>query len=90
MPGGPAGVPRILVLPGWSVKRTAVSGIPVLAARRIHAYFARMHALPEMTDSMVERISEQLDSYCRVGALVPPAPPPPQEQREEDVIPTLH
>lgn len=86
----PVGVRPILVLPGWSVKRTAVSGIPVLAARRIHAYFARMHALPEMSDSMIERISEQLDSYCRVVALVPPAPPPPQEHLEEDGIPTLH
>jgi hypothetical protein len=73
----PVAVRPILVLPGWSVKRTAVSGIPVLAARRIHAYFARMQPLNEMTDTMVERISEQLDRHCRVVALVPPAPPPP-------------
>jgi hypothetical protein len=69
----PVAVRPILVLPGWSVKRTAVSGIPVLAARRIHAYFARMHPLPAMTDTMVERISEQLDGHCRVVALLPAA-----------------
>ncbi len=73
----PVAVRPMLVLPGWSVKRTAVSGIPVLAARRIHAYFARMQPLAEMTDTMVERISEQLDRHCRVVALLPPAPPPP-------------
>jgi len=76
----PLTVRPILVLPGWSVKRTAVSGIPVLAARRIHAYFERMHPLAEMTDTMVERVCVQLDSHCRVVALVPPAPPP----REHD------
>lgn len=86
----PVAVRPILVLPGWSVKRTAVSGIPVLAARRIGAYFARMHALAEMTDTMIERISEQLDSHCRVVALVPPAPPHPLEEHRDDAIPTLH
>lgn len=76
----PMAVRPMLVLPGWSVKRTAVSGIPVLAARRIHAYFARMHPLPEMTDMMIERIVAQLDQHCRVVAVVPPAPPPPREE----------
>jgi hypothetical protein len=84
----PVAVRPILVLPGWSVKRTAISGIPVLAARRIHAYFARMHALAEMTDTMIERISEQLDRHCRVVALVPPAPPPPPAREHgEDAVP---
>jgi hypothetical protein len=71
----PVAVRAILVLPGWSVKRTAVSGIPVLAARRINAYFGRMRALPEMSDTMVERIADQLDRHCRVIAVVPPEPP---------------
>jgi len=69
----PVGVRAILVLPGWSVKRTAVSGIPVLAARRVNAYFSRMRALPEMTDTMIDRIAGQLDRHCRVVAVVPPA-----------------
>jgi hypothetical protein len=73
----PVAVRAILVLPGWSVKRTAVSGIPVLAARRINAYFGRMRALPEMNDTMVERIAEQLDQHCRVIAVVTPEPPGP-------------
>jgi len=80
----PIAVRPILVLPGWSVKRTAISGIPVLAARRIHAYFERMQPLPEMTDTMVERVSEQLDRHCRVVALVPPAPP---EEHPRDAVP---
>jgi hypothetical protein len=72
----PVGVRPILVLPGWSVKRTAVSGIPVLAARRISAYFSRVRPLAEMTDTMIERIAEQLDQRCRVIAVVPPEPAP--------------
>jgi Nuclease-related domain len=86
----PVAVRAILVLPGWSVKRTAVSGIPVLAARRVNAYFSRMRPLPEMTDTMVDRIAEQLDRHCRVVALVPPVPPaapreepPPQPHQRE-------
>ena len=70
----PVAVRALLVLPGWSVKRTAVSGIPVLAARRINAYFGRMRALPEMSDTMIERIADQLDRHCRVIAVVPPEP----------------
>jgi hypothetical protein len=92
----PIGVRAILVLPGWSVKRTAVSGIPVLAARRVSAYFSRMRPLPEMTDTMVERVSEQLDGLCRIVALVPPVeqpqpqePPPPPQQPEEQAA-TVH
>jgi hypothetical protein len=68
----PIAVRAILVLPGWWVKRTAVSGIPVLAARRLGAYFARMRELPEMTDTLVDRIADQLDSRCRVIAVMPP------------------
>ena len=68
----PVTVRAILVLPGWWVKRTAVSGIPVLAARRIGAYFARMHPLPEMTDTLIDRIADQLESRSRVIAVVPP------------------
>jgi hypothetical protein len=70
--GEPVPVRPILVLPGWSVKRTAVSGIPVLAAHRIQAYFERMRALPVMGEGMIERIAERLDQRCRVVAVGPP------------------
>ena len=83
--GEPVTVRPILVLPGWSVKRTAVSGIPVLAARRIQAYFQRMRARPEMTETMIERIAEQIDRSCRVVAVVTP---PPAAQHKES--PTVH
>jgi hypothetical protein len=33
-----------------------------------------MRALPEMTDTMIERIADQLDRHCRVIAVVPPEP----------------
>jgi hypothetical protein len=84
----PVTVRPVLVLPGWSVKRTAVSGIPVLAAWRIHAYFERMRPLAEMTDTMAERICAQLDAHCRVvavvPALVPAAAPEVSSRREEE------
>lgn len=73
--GEPVAVRPILVLPGWSVKRTAVSGIPVLAAWRIQAYFERMRPRPEMSDTLIERIAGQLEQRCRVVALVPAAAP---------------
>ena len=80
----PVAVRAILVLPGWSVKRTAVSGIPVLAARRINAYFGRMRTLPEMNDTMIERIADQLDRHCRVIAVVAPEPPATSAQGDEN------
>jgi len=83
----PVAVRAILVLPGWSVKRTAVSGIPVLAARRINAYFGRMRALPEMTDTMIERIADQLDRHCRVIAVVAPEPPETSARGDENRAP---
>jgi hypothetical protein len=85
----PVPVRPVLVLPGWSVKRTAVSGIPVLAAWRIHAYFGRMQPLAEMTDTMAERICEQLDRHCRVVAVVPVAAPQ-QQPRPEAAAATVH
>lgn len=63
------------LLPGWSVKRTAVSGIPVLAAWRIQAYFERMRPRTEMSDTLIERIAGQLEQRCRVVALVPAVVP---------------
>ena len=84
--GEPVNVRPILVLPGWSVKRTAVSGIPVLAAHRIQAYFARMKPLQSSSEDLLERICEQLEERCRVVA-VPDEPPP--SPTAEGRIPTL-
>jgi len=84
--GEPVAVRPILVLPGWSVKRTAVSGIPVLAARRLQAYFQRMRARPEMTETTIERIAEQIDRSCRVVAVIPPA----AEKRGQGQVSAVH
>jgi len=61
-------VQPMLVLPGWSVKRTAVSGIPVLAARRIGHFFRKLHSEPAMSEAMIERLAQQLDLRCRSAA----------------------
>ena len=61
-------VQPLLVLPGWSVKRTAVSGIPVLAARRIGHFFAKLAREPKMSEAMIERLAAQLDLRCRNAA----------------------
>jgi len=58
-------VQPLLVLPGWSVKRTAVSGIPVLAARRIGHFFGKLSREPAMSEAMIERLAQQLDLRCR-------------------------
>jgi len=58
-------VQPLLVLPGWSVKRTAVSGIPVLAARRIEHFFRKLALEPKMSEAMIERLVAQLDLRCR-------------------------
>ena len=42
-----------------------------------------------MTDTMVERIAEQLDRHCRVVAVVPAAAPQ-QQTRPEDAAATVH
>jgi hypothetical protein len=61
-------VQPMLVLPGWSVKRTAVSGIPVLAARRIGHFFGALRRQPVMSEAMIERLAQQLDLRCRNAA----------------------
>jgi hypothetical protein len=67
----PVAVRALLVLPGWSVKRTAVSGIPVLAARRINAYFGRMRrAAGDERNPWSIASPRQLDRHCRVIAVV--------------------
>lgn len=57
-------VQPIVVLPGWRVRRTDVSGIPVLAASRIRHYFGRLRPQPGMSDALIERIAGCLDARC--------------------------
>ena len=59
----------------------------MLAARRIQAYFHHMPPRSEMTESMIERISEQIDRSCRVVAQVPA---PGFEDRGGNRIPAVH
>lgn len=55
----------LVVLPGWQVKRTAVTGIPVLAARRIGHFFRRLASEPAMNEALIQRLTQQLDLRCK-------------------------
>jgi hypothetical protein len=61
-------VQPMVVLPGWRVRRTAVSGIPVLAASRIRHYFGRLRPRPGMSEALIERVAGCLDARCRGAA----------------------
>ena len=66
--GMPLPVQPVVVLPGWRVRRTDVSGIPVLAASRIRHYFGRLRPQPGMSDALIERVARCLDARCRGSA----------------------
>jgi hypothetical protein len=55
----------LVVLPGWHVKRTAVTGIPVLAAQRIAHFFQRMAPEPKMSEALIQQLAQQLERRCR-------------------------
>ena len=59
----------VVVLPGWRVRRTDVSGNPVLAASRIRHYFGRLRPLAGMSDALIERVASCLDARCRGATL---------------------
>jgi hypothetical protein len=67
--GEPLPVQPIVVLPGWRVRRTDISGIPVLAASRIRHYFGRLRPLTGMSDALIERVASCLDARCRGATL---------------------
>lgn len=67
--GMPLPVQPVVVLPGWRVRRTDVSGIPVLAASRIRHYFGRLRPQPGMSDALIERVARCLDARCRGSAV---------------------
>lgn len=62
--GEPVPVHAVLVLPGWSVKRTSIEGIPVLGARRIPYFFSRRNE-SLLGEEMIERLACELDRRCR-------------------------
>jgi hypothetical protein len=57
-------VQPVVVLPGWRVRRTDVSGIPVVAASRVRHYFGRLRPKPGMSEALIERIAGCLDARC--------------------------
>jgi hypothetical protein len=54
----------ILTLPGWFVKRIKPDGIPVLNAKEIPK-FIMYDRKPVLSDSMITRITHQIDQRCR-------------------------
>lgn len=67
--GEPLAVQPVVVLPGWRVRRTDVSGIPVMAASRIRHYFGRLRPRAGMTDALIERVARCLEARCQGMAL---------------------
>lgn len=67
--GEPLSVQPVVVLPGWRVRRTDVSGIPVMAASRIRHYFARLRPRTGMSDALIERVAHCLEARCQGMAL---------------------
>lgn len=63
--GEPLPVQPVVVLPGWRVRRTDVSGIPVMAASRVRHYFGRQRPRPGMSDALIERVAQCVDTRCR-------------------------
>jgi nuclease-like protein len=63
-------VQPVVVLPGWRVRRTDISGIPVLAASRIRHYFGRLRPQAGMSEALIERVAQCLEARCR-GAAAP-------------------
>ncbi|HJS37615.1 MAG TPA: nuclease-related domain-containing protein [Burkholderiales bacterium] len=58
-------VQPVVVLPGWRVRRTDVSGIPVLAASRIRYYFGRLRPRAGMSEALIERVAQCVELRCR-------------------------
>jgi hypothetical protein len=63
--GEPLTVQPVVVLPGWRVRRTDVSGIPVMAASRIRHYFGRLRPRAGMSDALIARVANCLEARCR-------------------------
>lgn len=57
-------VRAVLALPGWFVKRTAASGIPVVNPKQFDSLFQHIPSRP-LSNAMITRITHQLDQQCQ-------------------------
>ena len=62
--GEPIAVRAVVALPGWVVKRTSADGIPVVNPGQFASLFEHIKPRP-MSEPMLTRIREQLESKCR-------------------------
>ena len=62
--GESVGVQPVLSLPGWFVKRTSPSGIPVLNPKLFASYVKKARG-SAMVQAQINRIVHQLDQRCR-------------------------
>ena len=62
--GEPIAARAIVVLPGWFVKRTSSEGISVANPKQFSSLFEHIKPRP-ISESMITRISHQLDQKCR-------------------------
>jgi hypothetical protein len=54
----------VLILPGWFVKRTTGTGVPVFNANEV-AEFVDQRREPDQTQQQVGRLCHPLDRRCR-------------------------
>ncbi len=64
--GEPIAVRAVVALPGWVVKRTSADGIPVVNPGQFASLFEHIKPRP-MSEPMLTRIREQLESKCRTN-----------------------
>jgi len=65
--GEPVRVHPILILPGWFIRRTSPSGIPVLTGttKQILSFFPKAGDGTRLSDQFIQRVAHQLDQRCR-------------------------
>ncbi len=63
--GEPVQVQPVLVLPGWYIKRTSGTGIPVINATYIAKFFPKAGQGDHLSAQLIDRIVHQLEQRCR-------------------------
>jgi hypothetical protein len=63
--GEPVAVQAVLILPGWFIRRTSGSDIPVLSGREADKYFPKFKCGVTLSEQLIQRIVHQLDQRCR-------------------------
>ena len=58
-------VDPLVVLPGWYVRRTAQTGVPVIALKEIGRRIAGSRLAEPLSDKLVRQIAHQLSERCR-------------------------